>query len=87
MQQLSKLLHHACENVPYYRRVFDEQGLKPKDIQDFKELRVYDSKTKGWKGFHRIRDICRRLRNLGNLFVKEIYIVYLTERDSPNYQG
>ena len=35
MQQLSKLLHHAYENVPYYRKVFDERGLKPEAIQDF----------------------------------------------------
>ncbi len=39
MQQLSKLLHHAYENVPYYRRVFDERGLKPEDIQDIDDLR------------------------------------------------
>ena len=38
LEQLSKLLHHAYENVPYYRKVFDERGLKPKDIQDFKDL-------------------------------------------------
>lgn len=38
LAQLSKLLDHAYENVPYYRRVFDERGLKPKDIQDFKDL-------------------------------------------------
>ena len=35
IQQLSKLLNHSYENVPYYRKVFDERGLKPKDIQDF----------------------------------------------------
>jgi len=39
MQQLSKLLHHAYENVPYYRKTFDERGLKPKDIQDFNDLK------------------------------------------------
>ena len=33
MRQLERLLKHAYENVPYYRRVFDERGLKPKDIQ------------------------------------------------------
>ena len=38
MQQLRKLLHHAYENVPYYRRVFDERGLKPKNIQDFDDF-------------------------------------------------
>jgi len=46
MRQLSKLLHHAYENVPYYRRVFDERGLKPKDIQDFKDLRKLPYLTK-----------------------------------------
>ena len=39
MQQLEKLLHHAYENVPYYKKVFDERGLKPKDIQDFNDLK------------------------------------------------
>jgi phenylacetate-CoA ligase len=38
MQQLSKLLNHAYENVPYYQKVFDQRGLKPEDIQDFDEL-------------------------------------------------
>jgi phenylacetate-CoA ligase len=39
MQQLSNLLHHAYENVPYYRRTFDEVGVKPKDIQDLNDLK------------------------------------------------
>ncbi|MCK4520283.1 phenylacetate--CoA ligase family protein [Candidatus Parcubacteria bacterium] len=38
MEQLSKLLHHAYKNVPYYKRIFDERELKPKDIQDFGDL-------------------------------------------------
>ena len=38
LEQLSKLLHHAYGNVPYYRRVFDERGSKPRDIHDFKDL-------------------------------------------------
>ena len=46
LEQLSKLLHHAYENVPYYRRVFDEKGLKPKDIQDFKDLQQLPYLTK-----------------------------------------
>jgi len=46
MQQLEKLLKHAYENVPYYRRVFDERGLKPKDIQDFDDLRKLPYLTK-----------------------------------------
>jgi phenylacetate-CoA ligase len=35
LEQLSKLLHHAYENVPYYRRVFDERGLKPNRYTGF----------------------------------------------------
>ena len=46
LEQLSKLLEHAYENVPYYRRVFDERGLKPKDIQDFKDLQQLPYLTK-----------------------------------------
>lgn len=38
LSQLNKLLNHAYTNVPYYKRVFDERGLKTKDIQDFKDL-------------------------------------------------
>jgi len=46
MQQLSRLLHHAYENVPYYRRIFDEWGIKPKDIQDFGDMRKLPFLTK-----------------------------------------
>ena len=38
MQQLERLLHHAYKNVPYYRRVFEERGLKPKDVKTKEDL-------------------------------------------------
>ena len=47
MQQLSTLLHHAYDNVPYYRKLFDERGLKPKDIQDWDDLKKLPYLTKG----------------------------------------
>jgi len=31
-ERLRHLLQHAYDNVPYYRRIFDERGLKPEDI-------------------------------------------------------
>ena len=37
-QALSRLLDHAYENVPYYRRVFEERGLVPGDIQTPEDL-------------------------------------------------
>lgn len=46
LAQLNKLLDHAYENVPYYRRMFDERGLKPNDIQDFKDLQQLPYLTK-----------------------------------------
>ena len=46
LAQLRKLLNHAYENVPYYRRVFDERGLKPDDIQDLKDLQQLPYLTK-----------------------------------------
>jgi len=46
MQQLSKLLHHAYENMPYYRKIFDGRGLKPKDIQNFDDFRKLPCLTK-----------------------------------------
>lgn len=41
--KLQRLIQHAYENVPYYRRVMDERGLKPEDITtpaDLKKLPV-----------------------------------------------
>jgi len=46
MKQLGKLLHHAYENVPYYRNVFDERGLRPENIQDFDDLKKLPYLTK-----------------------------------------
>ncbi len=37
---LSRLLAHAYANVPYYRRVFDDRGLVPGDIQTPADLRL-----------------------------------------------
>jgi phenylacetate-CoA ligase len=46
MNQLGNLLNHAYKNVGYYRRVFDERGLKPKHIQSFNDLKQLPYLTK-----------------------------------------
>jgi len=46
LEQLNNILDHAYTNVPYYRKVFNERGLKPKDIQDFKDLQKLSFLTK-----------------------------------------
>jgi len=37
-EKLERLLYHAYENVPYYRRVFEERSLKPADIASIEDL-------------------------------------------------
>jgi phenylacetate-coenzyme A ligase PaaK-like adenylate-forming protein len=37
-RQLRSLVTHAYENVPYYRRLFDRNGVKPRDIQTVADL-------------------------------------------------
>jgi phenylacetate-CoA ligase len=46
MRQLGKLLAHAYENVPYYRKVFLECGLRPQDIQNFDDFQQVPFLTK-----------------------------------------
>ena len=37
-QRLRQLVRHAYDNVPYYRRIFDERALKPNDIECSEDL-------------------------------------------------
>jgi phenylacetate-CoA ligase len=45
-EKLRALIAHAYEHVPYYRRIFDERGLRPKDIQQTSDLRRLPFLTK-----------------------------------------
>src|SRR5262245_442157 len=36
--QLRRLLRHAYDHTPYFRRRFDEAGLRPEDIRDAGDL-------------------------------------------------
>lgn len=38
LKQLKKLLIHAYENVPYYSKLFDNRGIKLKDIKCLKDI-------------------------------------------------
>lgn len=37
-QRLRRLIHHAYESVPYYRRLFDRHGVKPDRIRTIEDL-------------------------------------------------
>jgi phenylacetate-CoA ligase len=45
-ERLELLIEHAYENVPYYREVFEERGLTPKDIQSVNDIRKLPYLTK-----------------------------------------
>lgn len=63
-RRLRRLLRHAYENVPYYRGVFDERGLKPDDFDDVEDLKKLPILTKDIIREHRddltARNIPRR---------------------------
>jgi len=37
-QKLHRVVHHAYERVPYYRRLFDSEGIRPDDIRSLTDL-------------------------------------------------
>jgi len=45
-ERLRIIIKYAYENVPYYRRIFDECGLKPEDIQTKEDLKLLPILTK-----------------------------------------
>ncbi|MBN1877057.1 MAG: phenylacetate--CoA ligase family protein [Anaerolineae bacterium] len=44
--RLRELVHHAYENVPYYRELFDKAGVRPADIRTPDDLRLLPVTTK-----------------------------------------
>lgn len=45
-KQLRRLVAHAYQNVPYYRRLFDQNCIMPKDIQTVSDLSIIPVTTK-----------------------------------------
>ena len=45
-RRLRELVTHAYDNVPYYRRLFDDAGIEPRDIQRLSDLEKIPITTK-----------------------------------------
>jgi phenylacetate-CoA ligase len=45
-RKLQRLIAHAYDNVPYYRRLMDQAGVKPADIRELSDLRKLPVTTK-----------------------------------------
>jgi phenylacetate-CoA ligase len=46
IRQLTWIVEYAYNNVPYYKRVFDEEGIRPSHIQTFDDLKKLPFLTK-----------------------------------------
>lgn len=46
LERLQKTLHHAYENVPMYKRKFDEAGVHPSDCKTLEDLNKFPFTTK-----------------------------------------
>lgn len=45
-EKLRSIIQHAYQHVPYYRKLFDEHGIKPADIQSVDNLPAIPVLTK-----------------------------------------
>ena len=64
-ERLRQLVRHTCENVPYYRRIFDKRTLKSGDIESVQDLVKLPVLTK------------HLIRCLANKFTLVFILVYL----------
>lgn len=46
LRRLKKTVRHIYDNVPYYRNLFKQRGVKPKDIQTLKDIELLPMTTK-----------------------------------------
>ncbi len=46
LEKLHQLIKHSYENVPYYKKLFDTNGIEVDDIKDFKDLQKIPFLTK-----------------------------------------
>jgi len=45
-QKLHELINHVYRNVPYYIRLFDDNGIKPEDIKESSDIQKIPFLTK-----------------------------------------
>lgn len=46
LKQLTEIIEYAYKNVLYYKRIFDDKGIRPSDIQSFDDLKKIPLLTK-----------------------------------------
>ena len=51
LERLSYILNYAYDKIPYYKKSFDEKGVKPSDFKKLSDLSKFPTLTK-----HEMRD-------------------------------
>lgn len=62
-KQLKSVLEHARANVPYYRRVWDECGVSPRDIHSLQDIRKLPLLTKDQAREHKPELVAQNYRS------------------------
>lgn len=69
-KRLRSLIIHAYKNVPYYRKLFDREGLKPRDIQTIDDLSKIPITSKNDLQLLPVEEVVARGVNPNNLIVR-----------------
>jgi phenylacetate-CoA ligase len=69
-KQLRCLITHVYKNVPYYRKLFDQNGIKPSDIQSISDLSVIPITSKKDLQSLPVEEVVARGVNPKNLIVR-----------------
>jgi len=67
--RLRRLVHHACERVPYYRCLFQEAGLRSQDIRGVEDLERIPITTRQTLQSLPVQDLVARGFDVGKLVV------------------
>ena len=54
-EKLVKQVRYVYDNVPYYRHLMDQKGVKPEDIRSTDDIR----KLQGCEGKRLVQEVCR----------------------------
>lgn len=65
-KRLRAIIKHAYDNVPFYRRKFENAGIRPQDIQTIADLPRVPMTSKGEVQATRLEDVMARGVCIGN---------------------
>lgn len=47
LRRLKKLIHHAYHHTAFYKRLYDDAGVSPRDLRELRDLRRFPTTAKG----------------------------------------